>query len=99
MIETKQNKIYAFFISSRLDLHLLQTVLPQGSIGSNAVLTVVDQDVHGVAVHGRAHQHVVVIVVGEDLLDGGGGAGLELLDGLLAGTLLLELVVEVLDVG
>lgn len=73
-------------------------MLPQSGIRSNAVLTVVNQDVHGVAVHGRAHQHVVVVVVGEDLLDGIGGTGLELLDGLLAGTLLLELVVEVLDV-
>lgn len=55
-------------------------------------------DVHGVTVHGLAHQDVVVVVVGQDLLDGVGGAGLELLDGLLRGTPLLELVVDLLDV-
>lgn len=82
-----------------LDLHLLQTVLPEGSIRGDTILTEVNQDMHGIAIHRLAHQDVVVVVVGQDLLDGSGGLGLELLDRLLGGTLLLELVVDTLDVG
>jgi hypothetical protein len=91
--------IFIFFFPGHLNLHPLQTVFPQGGVRGGTVLAEVDQDVHGVAVHGLAHQHVVVVVVGEDLLDGGGGAGLECLDGLLAGALFLELVVDTLNVG
>ena len=48
-------------------------------------------NVHSITVHGLAHEDIVVVVVGEDLLDTGGGVGLELIDGLLGGTLLGEL--------
>lgn len=82
-----------------LDLHLLKTVLPDGSVRGDAVLTEIDEDMHAVGVHGLVHEDVVVVVVGKDLLDGGGSGTLEFLDGLLRGTLFLELVVDALDVG
>jgi hypothetical protein len=82
-----------------LNLHLLQTVLPESGVGGNTIIAEVDENVHGVAVHGLTHEHVVVVVVAEDLLDGSGGTALEGLDGLFAGALLLELVVDTLNVG
>lgn len=82
-----------------LDLVLGETVLPEGGIGGDTVLTEVNQDVHSTAVHRGAHQDIVVVVVGKDLLHGTGSTALELLDGLLGGTVLLELVVDLLDVG
>lgn len=54
---------------------------------------------HSITVHGGAHEDIVVVVVGDNLLHGGGGVGLELLDGFLAGTGLLELLEELLEVG
>jgi hypothetical protein len=83
----------------RLDLHLLKTVLPDGSVRGDTVFTEVDEDVHAVGVHGLVHEDIVVVVVAEDLLDGGSSAGLEFLDGVIRGTLFLELVVDGLDVG
>ena len=55
-------------------------------------------NLHGIAVQAGAHEHVVVVVVAKDLLHGSGGASLKLLDFLLAGALLLELVVDGSDV-
>jgi hypothetical protein len=82
-----------------LNLHLLKTVLPDGSVRGDTVFTEIDEDVHAVGVHGLVHENIIVVVVAKDLLDGGGSATLEFLDGLLRGTLFLELVVDTLDVG
>lgn len=54
--------------------------------------------IHGVTVHGLAHQDIVVVVVGRDLLDGAGGVGFELGDGVLV-ALLLQRLEDLLDVG
>lgn len=54
---------------------------------------------HGIAIHGGAHEDIVVVVVGDDLLHSGGGVGLELGNGLGAGAGLLELLEELLEVG
>lgn len=55
-------------------------------------------DIHSVTVHGLAHENVVVVVVTEDLLNSGGGTGLELIDLLLRGTLLGKLGEDLLHV-
>lgn len=55
-------------------------------------------DVHGIAVHGLAHQDIVVVVVGGDLLESDGSALLELIDGLGGGTGLLKLLENLLNV-
>lgn len=90
---------FEYTYTFNLNLHLLKTVLPDGSEGSNTILTEINEDVHGTAIHGGTHEDIVVVVVGKDLLDSGGSTGLELLDGLFGGTVLLELVVDGLDVG
>lgn len=56
-------------------------------------------DIHSITIHGLAHEDIVVVVVAKDLLDGGGGVGLELVDGGLIGALLLELLEDLLHVG
>jgi hypothetical protein len=86
-------------ISSHLHLHLHKTVLPDGSIGGNTVLTEIDEHVHTIGVHRLVHEDIVVVVVGKDLLDGGSGAGLEFLDSFVGGTFFLELGVDAFDVG
>ena len=104
--------------SDRLDLDLLETVLPDGSVGSDTVIAEVNQNVpesrmsislaflrcdisgnsHGITIHLLAHEDIVVVVVGRNLLDGAGSVRLELFDGLSAGTGLLELLQNLLDV-
>lgn len=54
-------------------------------------------DVHSVTVHALAHEDVVVIVIGNDLLHGSGSVLLELLSALLV-TLLAKGLVDFLDV-
>ncbi|KAJ5359697.1 uncharacterized protein N7496_012110 [Penicillium cataractarum] len=71
------------------DLDLLEAVLPDGGEGGNTIVAEVDQDVP---------KKGDVVVVGNDLLHGGGGVLLELVDGLSAGAGLLELLVELLEV-
>lgn len=82
-----------------LNLHLLQTMLPESGVRGDTIVAEVDENVHGAAVHGLTHEHVVVVVVAEDLLDGASGTSLEGLDGLVAGAFLLQLVVDALHVG
>jgi hypothetical protein len=53
---------------------------------------------HGITVHGGAHEDIVVVVVGNDLLHGDGGVLLELVDALGAGASLLELLEDLLEV-
>jgi hypothetical protein len=53
---------------------------------------------HGITVHGGAHEDIVVVVVGNDLLHGNRGVLLELIDGLGAGAGLLELLEDLLQV-
>lgn len=74
-------------------------MLPHGGKGGNTILTEIDENVHAVGVHGLVHENVVVIVVGKDLLDSGGCAGLEFLDFLVGSTLFLEFVIDGFDVG
>lgn len=74
-------------------------MLPHSSERSNTILTEIDENVHTVGVHGLVHEDVVVVVVGKDLLDGGGSAGLEFLDFLVGGAFFLEFVVDGFDVG
>lgn len=87
------------FLETGLDLNLLKTVLPDSSERGDTVLTEIDEDVHAVGVHRLVHEDIVVVVVGEDLLDGSGSATLEFLDGFFGGTVFLELVVDALDIG
>lgn len=56
-------------------------------------------NIHGITVHGLAHQDIVVVIVGKDLLHGGGGTGLELANALLGDTVLLHLLHDLLEVG
>lgn len=57
-----------------------------------------NSNIHGITVHGLAHEDIVVVVVAGDLLDGTGGTTLELSNGLGAGVRLLELGENLLDV-
>lgn len=107
-----------FFITAEhLNLHLLETVLPESGVGGDTVLTEVNQDVpgnrlvkillfhhrghniHSITVHGVAHQDIVVVIVGKDLLDGSGSTLLESIDLRFGNTLLLELGENLLHVG
>lgn len=54
--------------------------------------------VHGIAIHGLAHQDIVVVIVGGDLLEGDGSTLLELVNGLGGSTILLELLQDLLDI-
>jgi hypothetical protein len=83
---------------SSLNLHLLETVLPDGNVGGDTVLAVVEEDNHTVGVHGLASIELVVLEVGDDLLGEAGSLGLELLDGSLISALVLESLLDGLHV-
>lgn len=74
-------------------------MLPHSGKRGNAILTEINENVHTIGVHGLVHEDIVVVVVGKDLLDGSGGAGLEFLDLLVGGTFFLEFIVYGFDVG
>lgn len=106
---------------SCLDLDLLETVSPDGSVGGNTILAEVNQDVprnsqfeisevksscgdiHGITVHGLAHENIIVVPVGKDLLHSASGLGLPHLLSLCRIRGLSELgggiLVELLKVG
>lgn len=73
----------------RLDLHLGQTVLPDGDEWGDTVLAVVEEDDHAVGVHALASVKLVVLEVGDDLLSKALGLALEVLDLGLVSTLCL----------
>src|SRR5688500_1057835 len=81
-----------------LDLHLLETVLPDGNVGCNTVLAVVEKNDHTVGVHGLAGVELVVLEVADDLLGESGGLGLEVLDSGLVSALVLESLLDRLHV-
>jgi hypothetical protein len=81
-----------------LNLHLLETVLPDGNVGGDTILAVVEEDNHAVGVHGIAGEELVVLEVGNDLLSELLGSSLELLDGLLVSALVLERLLDRLHV-
>jgi hypothetical protein len=84
---------------SGLDLHLIETVLPDDDIGGDAILTVVQHDDQAIDVHGLASIELEVLEVGDkSLLDVFLGALLESRDGVGIGTLLLELRLDGLHV-
>lgn len=56
-------------------------------------------DIHSVGVHGLANKELVVLEVGNDLLGVGRGAGLKGLDVVVAGTLGLHGLLDLLHVG
>lgn len=58
-----------------------------------------NNDIHSVGVHGLANKELVVLEVGNDLLGVGRGAGLKGLDVLVAGTLGLHGLLDLLHVG
>jgi hypothetical protein len=76
---------------------LLETVLPDRGIRSDAILTEVDQDVHGSLLHRLAHVEVVIIVVRQNLLDGTWRTSLESL-GFLVFARSLESLEDFLEV-
>lgn len=84
---------------SHLHLHLLKAMLPHSGIRGNAIITEIDENMHAIGVHGLVHKDIVVVVVGKDLLDSCGSAGLEFLDFLFGGTFFLEFIVDGFDVG
>lgn len=55
-------------------------------------------NLHSITIHALAHENVVVVVVGADLLDSGRSTTLELGNLLCAGFLLLETLEDLLDV-
>lgn len=57
------------------------------------------RNVHGIGVHGSADQELVVLEVGDDLLGETLGTLLELLDLVLAGTVLGHGLLDLLHVG
>src|SRR5271154_2423866 len=65
------------------DLVFLKTILPHGGVWSNAIFTVVYQNIHRTLLHRLAHVQIVVVVVCEDLLHGTCSTGLERFDILL----------------
>jgi hypothetical protein len=81
-----------------LNLHLLETVLPDGHEGGNTVLAVVEEDDHAVGVHGLAGEELVVLEVGNDLLGVARSLGLEVLNGGVVGALGLETLLDGLHV-
>jgi hypothetical protein len=81
-----------------LNLHLGETVLPDGNVGGDTVLTVVEEDDHAIGVHGLASEELVVLEVGDDLLGVTGSTLLESGDFLGGGALLLELGLDHLHV-
>ena len=83
----KENSLPA----TSLNLHLGETVLPDGHIRSHAVLAVVEEDDHAVGVHALAGIEFVVFEASEDLLGKGARLGLEVLDLLFGLALALEL--------
>jgi hypothetical protein len=86
------------FTSFHLNLHLGQTVLPDGDERSDAVLAVVEEDNHAVGVHRLAGVELVVLEVADDLLGETLSLGLEVLDLRLVGTLCLERLLDGLHV-
>lgn len=80
--------------SRDLDLHLLETMLPDGDVRGSTILAVVEEDDHAVGVHGLASEEFIVLEVANDLLGVAGSLGLELLDGSLIGTLGLETLLD-----
>ena len=81
-----------------LNLHLGKTVLPDGNVGGDTVLAVVEEDDHAIGVHGLASEELVVLEVGDDLLGVTGSTLLESGDLLGGGALLLELGLDHLHV-
>ena len=73
-------------------------MLPDGNVGGDTVLAVVEEDDHAIGVHGLASEEFVVLEVGNDLLGVGSSTLLELSDLLGGGTLLLELGLDGLHV-
>ena len=73
-------------------------MLPDGDVGGDAVLAVVEEDNHAIGVHGLASEELEVLEVGDDLLGEGGSTLLEGGDLLGGGTLLLELSLDGLHV-
>lgn len=56
-------------------------------------------DIHSIGIEGSTEEDIVVVVVGNDLLESSSTVGLELLDIGLRSTLLLELLVDTANVG
>lgn len=76
--------------SSHLHLVLLEAPLPDGDVGSQTVLTEVDEDIHAVLSHGLTLVDIVVVPVADDLFGGSRCFGLELFDVFLRFTNLLQ---------
>jgi len=83
---------------SRSNLHLSETVFPDGNVRSNAVLTIVEKDNHAIWVHGLANEEFKVLEAADNLLGVSSSLGLELFDFCLRGALLLELLLDLLHV-
>lgn len=71
-------------------------MLPEDDVGGNTVLTPVDEGDHSIGVHGLTSEELVVLEVGDDLLDVGGSTLLE--DRDLLGVVLLEVSLDLLHV-
>jgi hypothetical protein len=81
-----------------LNLHLGKTVLPDGDVRRDTILTVVEEDNHAVGVHRLAGEELVVLEVADDLLGEALSLGLEILDLGLVSTLGLESLLNGLHV-
>lgn len=73
-------------------------MLPDGNVGCDTILAVVEEDDHAIGVHGLAGEELVVLEVADDLLSVARGLGLEVLDGGLVSALLLEAILDCLHV-
>lgn len=79
-----------------LDLVLGKTVLPEDEVGGDTILTVVEESDHSIGVHGLTGEELVVLEVGNNLLDVGSGTLLE--SGNSVGVLLSKLSLDSLHV-
>jgi len=81
-----------------LDLHLGQTVLPDGNVRSDTILAVVEEDDHAIRVHRLADEEFVVLEATNYLLSEGTSLGLEVFDLFVGGALFLELRLDRLHI-
>lgn len=84
---------------NQTDLHLLghETVLPERGIRRNTIFAVVNEDEHALGVERTADEHIIVVVVLGNVLEGFRGVKLEPLDGFFSLFRLLRLFSLLLD--
>ena len=82
----------------RLDLHLGQAMLPDGDVGSDTILAVVEENHHAIGVHALSDEELKVLEVADDLLSIGLRTLFELGDEGVIGAVCLHDFLDLLHV-